>query len=97
MSDFQAYIWAAAGVIVAVILPVLSAYIRQEFPPVAGVTIPPWLKRYAALFVFSLIVAGVSLAIWRSQNPEGQLQWFTAFLVGFGWESAIEKFGRPKP
>jgi hypothetical protein len=97
MSDFTAYFYVVCGVVVAVILPVLMAYVRKEFPPIAGVTIPPWLKRYAALLVFSAIVSVVSLAIWRSQNPAGELHWFTAFLLGFGWESALEKFAHPKP
>jgi hypothetical protein len=42
-----------------------------------------------------MIVALVSLAIWKGQNPTAQLNWFTAFLIGFGWESAIEKFLNP--
>ncbi|HEY2955744.1 MAG TPA: hypothetical protein VGK89_10900 [Candidatus Eisenbacteria bacterium] len=59
--------------------------------------IPPWVRRYLLLLLFSSIVALVSLAIWRGQNPQGAIPWFTAFLVGFGWESALEKFFRPKP
>jgi hypothetical protein len=97
MSDLVAYVWVVAGVIVAVVLPVLAAYIRKEFPPTAAIGMPPWLKRYLLLFVFSVIVALVSLAIWRGQNPDGHLHWFTAFTIGFGWESALEKFLHPKP
>jgi hypothetical protein len=97
MSDFTAYWFVVLGVIVAVLLPVLSALIRKEFPSTAAVGIPPWLKRYALLFFFSLVVGLLSLAIWKSQNPQGELHWFTALLIGFAWESALEKFLRPKP
>lgn len=99
MSDPIAYLWIFVGVVVAVVLPVLWAYISKEFAVLEGfrarAAFPPWLKRYILLFVFSAIVALASFAIWRSANPTGQLSWFTAFLVGFGWESALEKFLRP--
>ena len=32
MSDIGAYLWIVLGVIVAVILPLLAAYIKKEFP-----------------------------------------------------------------
>ena len=95
MSDLAAYMWVVLGVIVAVILPVLAAYIKKQFPTLET-GLPPWLKRYLALLIFSMIVALVSLAIWKGQNPTAQLSWFTAFLIGFGWESAIEKFLGPR-
>jgi branched-subunit amino acid transport protein len=99
MSDPLAYVWIVVGVIVAVLLPILADYIRRTFPPSAAesVGIPPWLKRYLLLFVFSLVVALVSLALWKTQHPSDSLQWFTAFMIGFGWESALEKFMRPTP
>ncbi len=97
MSDLGAYFCVVAGVVVAVILPSMKAYIGEEFPQVAGPRIPPWVKRYIVLGVFGLIVGGLSLAIWKSMNRTEELSWFTAFLLGFGWESALEKFWRPKP
>jgi hypothetical protein len=97
MSDLTAYLFVVLGVFVAVLLPVLSAYIRKEFPATGAIGLPPWLKRYLLLFVFSLVVGLVSLAIWKSLNPQGELHWFTALLIGFGWESALEKFLHPKP
>jgi hypothetical protein len=97
MSDLIAYLFVVSGVAVAVLMPVLAAKIRKEFPPTGAIGLPPWLKRYLLLLVFSLIVGVASLAIWKSLNPHGELPWFTAFLVGFGWESALEKFLHPKP
>jgi hypothetical protein len=94
LSDLGAYMWVVLGVIVAVILPVLAAYIKKQFPTTKA-DLPPWLKRYGALLIFSMIVALVSLAIWKGQNPTTHPTWFTAFLIGFGWESAIEKFLNP--
>jgi hypothetical protein len=97
MTDITAYLWVTAGVICAVLLPMLSAQIRREFPPVAGVTVPPWIRRYLLLLIFSLIAALACLAIWRSGNPNTEIHWFTAFLIGFGFESAFEKFFHPTP
>lgn len=97
MSDLQAYLFVVLGVVVAVLMPVLSARIRKEFPPTGAIGVPPWLKRYLLLFFFGLVVGVVSLAIWKSQNPQGVLHWFTALLIGFGSESALEKFLHPIP
>src|SRR5205809_7923680 len=97
MSDWIAFAWMAAGAAAAVLLPYLAEQVRREFPRVAGVTIPPWVKTFGILFAFSVVAAGVSLAVWRTQNPTGELAWFTAFLVGFAWEATLEKFFRPRP
>jgi len=96
MSDWMAYLYVVVGVISAVVLPFLAEMVRKEFPPTAGPGIPPWVRRYGLLAIFSLVTALIALAIWRSQNPTGELNWFTAVLIGFGWESAVEKFLRPK-
>lgn len=92
-----AFLWTMLGVICAVLLPFLANLIRQEFPPTAALGIPPWVKRYLLLLVFSAVVALVSVIVWESQHPGEALDRVTAFLLGFGWESAVEKFGRPKP
>ena len=41
MSDPLSYLWIVIGVIGTVVLPVLAAYIRKEFPPTAAIGIPP--------------------------------------------------------
>ena len=97
MAALTNYLWVAAGVAVAVALPILSANIRKEFPLVSGDTIPPWIRRYLLLLVFSLATAIVVWAIWRTSNPASELPWYTAFLFGFTWELALEKFFHPKP
>lgn len=90
-----AYLWITAGVIVAVIFPVLRALVTREFGTTQGDGLPPWAKRYLILFGFSLVTALICLAIWDAQNTTGTLAWYTAFLLGFGWESTVEKFFRP--
>lgn len=101
MSNLFACLWIVLGVVVAVVLPVLWAYIGKMFPKATFIQRPanmwPWMKKYLLLLLFSGIVALASFAIWRNTNPSGQLSWFTAFLLGFGWESALEKFLRPNP
>jgi hypothetical protein len=98
MSELGAYVWVVVGVIAAVVLPVLSAYIRKEFPAHQGAALlPAWLVRYVLLLLFGLIAGVAAFAIWRAANPDTALHWFTAFLIGFGAESALEKFLHPKP
>lgn len=87
--------WMALGVLIAVILPVLRALVLQEFPRGMDVGIPPWLRRYLALSGLSIVAAIICLAVWKSQNPTGTLTWYAALLIGFSWESFIEKIGRP--
>jgi hypothetical protein len=101
MNDFIAYLWIALGVVIAVVLPVMIAHLKKEFPQEETFkapdtkSLPPWLKKYLYLGAFSLIVALVSLAIWKNSNPNTQLVWYSAFVIGFAWESAVEKFFRP--
>jgi hypothetical protein len=99
MSDIQAYLWVAVGVFVAVIFPVLSGFIRQEFPAHAPgqFQLPRWFKKYGGLLLFSLITSLICLAIWKSGHQDSTIDWFTAFLLGFGWESAVEKFTKKAP
>ena len=93
--DLYAYLWVLIGVIVALIFPVLRGFVTEQFPAHQGPGMPPWLRRYLGLTAFSLVAALICLAAWKMQNPTGELSWFTAFLLGFGWQSAIEKIGRP--
>ena len=97
MNDSAAFFWVALGVLIAVILPVLSGFILKEFGPTAAVGLPPWVKKYGALLLFSLITALPAFAFYRSTNPDVVLTWYTAFLIGFGWESALEKLTKKAP
>jgi hypothetical protein len=96
MSDLLAYLWISLGVAAAVVLPFFAELVRKEFPTTAGPVIPPWVKSFGILFLFSLVTGLVALALWRNQNPAAELHPFSAFAIGFGWESFVEKIGRPK-
>lgn len=94
--DLVVFLWTVAGVLAAVLFPVLTAAVRRDFP--VGVVeggVPPWVRKYATLFVYAVIASIAGLAIWMTQNPSGTIPWFTAFLIGFGAEAAIEKFLNP--
>jgi hypothetical protein len=97
MQPFQAYLWVVVGVFVAVVFPILRAVITPKPPGVKVAGIPPWLKKYGLIFIFSLVTAVIVFAIYLSTNKDAlaTAQWFTLFLVGFAWESTIEKFTRP--
>jgi hypothetical protein len=51
-------------------------YILQEFPPTAAI-VSPWaqqlLRKYGALFVFSLITVLIVLGLYRSAHPTPKL------------------------
>jgi hypothetical protein len=92
MSDVHAYLYVSFGIVIAVVLPVLVKFIRQQFPPGGKEALPPWLKKYGGLLLFSLVTALPCLAIWKTGHPNQQTGFYGYFLVGFGWESTIEKF-----
>jgi hypothetical protein len=98
MSSIEQYLYIIAGVATAVVLPVIADKLRQYYPQTAavGFKVPEWVKKYFYLAVFSAVVAGLILAGWKSQHPNDSLQWYSAFLLGFTSESAIEKTLRPK-
>lgn len=89
----KAYLAISLGVLVAVLWPILRGFITKEFKPLAAPGLPPWLKKYGALLIFSMATGLIALAIWDSANPDAEAPRFlVAFLIGFGWEAAIEKF-----
>ncbi len=91
MADWLVFLTVALGVFVAVLYPVLYGYIKNEFPPRGKPGLPPWLKKYAALFAFSLVTALIVLAAYKSTNPGTQIGFWAALLMGFGWEATVEK------
>jgi protein-S-isoprenylcysteine O-methyltransferase Ste14 len=91
------YAGVALGVALAVVYPVLKGYIKKQFPPVAALSLPPWVKKYTALLVFSLITALILLAVYRANNPDTDLGLWKALLLGFGWEASMEKLITTKP
>jgi hypothetical protein len=94
--DLGVIAWTVAGVIAAVVLPILAAAVRRDFPKPTVAGMPPWLRKYLALLAFSIIAALISLAAWMSAapDPKPEIAWYTAFLIGFGWEAALEKLTR---
>jgi hypothetical protein len=91
MGDVGAFLGIALGVLVAIVYPILKGYITREFAPTAGPRLPPWVKKYAALAAFCLLTAFVVLGFYRSNNPEADLSFWAAVVLGFGWESTVEK------
>lgn len=91
MNDTSAYVWISMGVLVSVIFPILSGFIHKVFRPEGAPGMPQWLKKYGGLFVFCLVTSLICLAGWKATHPNATFEWYTAFLLGFGWESAVEK------
>ncbi len=92
MTDWNAFVWIAAGVIVAVVLPVLKGFIKGAFPPGKSEAIlPPWVLKYGGLLIFGGLTALIVLAVTKSQHPNLELRWYSAFLLGFSSEAFLEK------
>jgi tryptophan-rich sensory protein len=98
MSSLEQFAFVVAGVVAAVVLPVIADQVRKYYPGTGAVGFKPpeWLIRYLWLAAFSLLVAAVIFAGWKKQHPTEGLEWYSAFLLGFTSESSIEKVLRPK-
>lgn len=97
MDDFVAFSYIALGVLVAVLYPVLWGWYKDAFPRPGGTKIPPQVKKYIGLLIFCLVTAFIVLVFYRSSHPDARLGFYTSVLLGFGWESSVEKvFNPPK-
>lgn len=93
MSDFVAYFYIGLGVLVAVLYPIIVGAFKRQFAITKGV--PPWLIKYAVLLVFCAFTAFIVLVVYRASHPDTELHFYTAVMLGFGWESSVEKNLRP--
>jgi hypothetical protein len=92
MTEMQAYLWMSFGVLIAIIFPILRAAVApKQMKMVDG--LPPWVRKYGLLLLFCAVTGVILLAGYLAAKPDAlkDLKWFTAFLFGFSWESAIEK------
>lgn len=97
MTDLQAYGLVCLGVITAVVFPVLASAVRKYFPKQQSVGgLPDWFVKYLLLGVFGLVTGVVVFAIFKRMYPGPVTTWYEPFLAGFGWESAIDAFFRPR-
>jgi hypothetical protein len=88
-------LWVIAGVLAAVLLPVLGEAVREGTGAASSlVAMPGWLRKALIFAAFGIVAGIASLAVWMSQQPDPppEIKWQTAFLVGFGYEAALEKF-----
>lgn len=97
MSDIVPLFGVALGVLVAVLYPVIKGYVQKEFVATAAPEFfPPWAKKYLALGIFCLLTGLIILAGYRAVNPDTQVSFWMALVMGFGWESSVEKlFAKP--
>jgi predicted Na+-dependent transporter len=91
MNDWAVYFGIALGVLVAVLYPVLKGYIQKDFGPTAAPGLPPWVAKYARLFVFCLLSALIVLAVFRAARPDVRITFWVAIVMGFGYEATVEK------
>jgi hypothetical protein len=90
-DDFVAWLFICLGVVISIVLPMLSSYVRNQFGVgTAGIVD---LKKYGALALFSALTAIIVPAIYRQAEPDKELIFFLALLTGYGWEATIEKIG----
>lgn len=89
MFDWNMYLWCAIGVIISVILPPLSQYIKGEFSIAerGGKEIWIILKPYVGLIVLSLIISLLIIAFMGDIIPD----WKGALLAGYASDSTLQK------
>ena len=95
LTDMQVYELVVAGVITAVVFPVLAAAVRKYFPQTQG-GVPPWIKKYFVLLVFGVITGVVVFAYFKHEHPGPVTAWYEPFLAGFSWQSTIDAIFRPR-
>ena len=78
------------GVLVSVVLPPLTAYVRSVFQPTAASI---HFKKYGALLLFSALTSALVLAFFRAARPDDEIAWYAALLAGYAWEATLEKIG----
>lgn len=103
MNDLSILLYMTLGIAVSVVLPSLSAVVRQFFQPKvethgakSGFTkFWRFARPYVYLGLFSVVTAGVLLAAYRVSLPVGQPgvidTWAKAFLYGYAYDSTIQK------
>lgn len=94
MNDIGPFLGIALGVLVAITYPILKGYVKETFGPTQGV-LPPWVKDYGLLMLFCLMTAFIALALYRSSNPDAEISFWVAVVMGFGWEASVEKAFAP--
>jgi hypothetical protein len=97
MTDLQAYGLVCLGIITAVVFPVLASAVRKYFPKgqsIAG--LPDWFAKYLLLGVFGLVTGVAVFAIFKQAHPGPVTTWYGPYLAGFGWESTLDAFFRPR-
>lgn len=97
MNDWKVFLGIALGVLVAVLYPLLKGYVQKDFGPTAAPGLPPWVVKYARLFLFCLVTAVIVMAGFRALQPDVRISFWAALLMGFGYEASVEKvLARPK-
>lgn len=98
MSDFEAYLWVTAGIVLSVLIPFAMAVLKP--PPRAeglGDKAKAWIgyvaKTYGKHAAASLLVGLLALAIAKNTGLELN-HWYQGLLTGYVWDSTIEKFFR---
>lgn len=88
----------ALGVAIAIAWPTLFQAVRKEFPAEQG-RWPSWVKptvrKYGLLFIVSVFGAVVVAALYHQKSATNPGFW-TALLLGVGFESTLEKAIFPK-
>lgn len=89
------FLWLVLGIIISLVLPILSAQVKQIFAPAIGPAISMtslWqqAKPFIVTSLFAILTAVVILAsIVKSGGSISS--WADALLYGFAWDSILQK------
>ena len=86
MPFIELYLWAAAGVVISIALPILRRLLPQPGPAdLKG----PWdaIRPYVVIGGFSLLTALLVVALLGDAVKD----WRAAMLAGYAWDSTLQK------
>ena len=87
MPLWETYLIVVGGVLLSIVLPILRKLLPK--PPTAFAEFWHGVGQYIVVGIFSLAAAILVLAI----KGNVVLDWPTALLLGYAWDSTLQKFG----
>jgi hypothetical protein len=94
MKHWKALLWIVAGILISLVLPVLSAYVKEIFRPggplLASAGLWQYAKPYLVTSIFALTTALLILAYIVKSGGKVE-SWAEGLLYGFAWDSILQK------
>lgn len=93
LGSFEAYLWAALGVALSVLIPVVAKAVKDALPQggaadAATPNVRDFAKPYLLVAVMSLLIAVLIIAFAEFKD------WRAAVIGGYAWDATLQKIRR---